>query len=155
MTNNEILNQLRNALSLHDKLIIEIFQHSGFNVTPSQLKALLKNEQAPGFVKCKDSMMVAFLDGFIIHKRGAIEKKTDTAQPSPKLSNNMVLKKMRIALKFHESDMLDVMQLAEIKLSKSELNALFRIEGHKKYNPCDDSFLSNFLKGLSIRFRKD
>jgi len=156
MTNNEILKQICNALNLQDKLIIEIFQHNDFNLTPSQLKAVLKKEQDPGFVKCKDAMLLAFLDGLIIHKRGKIENKAPALDPTTvELSNNQVLKKLRVALKFHESDMLAVLQKADLKVTKSELNALFRKPGHKNYKSCDDKFLIGFLTGLSSHFEKD
>jgi uncharacterized protein YehS (DUF1456 family) len=95
------------------------------------------------------------LDGLILHKRG--KKETEPGQvkkaASP-LTNNAILKKLRIALELKEDDMIGVLKLADIAVSKSELTALFRKEGHKNYKECGDQFLRNFLNGLFIRYRK-
>ncbi|MBU1079865.1 MAG: DUF1456 family protein, partial [Spirochaetes bacterium] len=74
--------------------------------------------------------------------------------PAPAaLDNNMVLKKIRIALELKEEDMIAVMRLAGADLSKNELSALFRKKGQKNYMECMDQFLRNFLSGLA-RFGK-
>jgi len=75
-------------------------------------------------------------------------RKSDT-----QLTNNTILKKLRIALELKEDDMLAILRLAGVEISKHELTALFRKEGHKNYKECGDQFLRKFLKGLSIRYR--
>ena len=69
------------------------------------------------------------------------------------LTNNGILKKLRIALKFREDEMLSTLKLAGMSLSKSELSALFRKEGQRHYKECGDQILRNFLKGLTTRLR--
>jgi len=69
------------------------------------------------------------------------------------LTNNAILKKLRIALELKEDDMVGILKLADIDISKSELTALFRKEGHRNYKECGDQFLRNFLKGLTISHR--
>ena len=99
-------------------------------------------------------IMEHFLDGLIIHKRGKKENKTETVKKTAvPLTNNIILKKIRIALELQEDDMLGILKLANVQLSKSELTALFRRVGHKNYKECGDQFLRNFLKGLTIRYR--
>jgi len=49
--------------------------------------------------------------------------------------------------------MLAILKLADAQISKHELTALFRKEGHRNYKECSDQFLRKFLKGLSIRYR--
>ena len=78
---------------------------------------------------------------------GHVEK-----QDSP-LTNNSILKKLRIALKFREDDMLSTLKLAGMNLSKSELSALFRKEGQRHYKECGDQILRNFLQGMTMRYR--
>jgi uncharacterized protein YehS (DUF1456 family) len=95
-----------------------------------------------------------FLDGLILHKRGRKEiKPGETRKPDSRLTNNTILKKLRIALELKEDDMLGILKLADVDISKSELTALFRKEGHKNYKECGEQFLRKFLKGLSIRYR--
>ncbi len=66
------------------------------------------------------------------------------------LSNNDILKKLRVALELKDDDILHILKLADFEMSKSELNALFRKEDHPNYMPCGDQLLRNFLNGLII-----
>jgi len=69
------------------------------------------------------------------------------------MTNNDILKKLRVALKLTNDDIAKIMELVDFKVSKSELGALFRKEDHPKYMECGDQFLRNFLNGLIIHFR--
>lgn len=66
------------------------------------------------------------------------------------LTNNDILKKLRVALKLRNEDIVDIMALVDFKVTVSELGALFRNEDHPKYKNCGDQFLRNFLNGLVI-----
>jgi uncharacterized protein YehS (DUF1456 family) len=134
--------------------MIEIFKLSDYEIDRSNLTALLKKEDEEGYVECSDRSLGSFLDGLISLKRG---KKTvepgETRKPAARLTNNAILKKVRIALELREDDMLEILRLADADISKPELTALFRREGHKHYKECGDQFLRKFLKGLSLRQR--
>lgn len=66
------------------------------------------------------------------------------------LTNNDILKKLRVALKLRNEDIVEIMALVDFKVTVSELGALFRNEDHPKYKNCGDQFLRNFLNGLVI-----
>jgi uncharacterized protein YehS (DUF1456 family) len=66
------------------------------------------------------------------------------------LTNNDILKKLRVALKLRNEDIVEIMSLVDFKVTVSELGALFRNEDHPKYKNCGDQFLRNFLNGLVI-----
>lgn len=154
MTNNDILRRVRYALNINDPGMIEIFGLADCLMGKTDLANLLKKEDEPGFVECTDKIMENFLNGLICLKRGKIEQRqSQESRPAERLSNNTILKKIRIALELREDDMLEIMGLADVKVSKSELTALFRKKGHKNYKECGDQFLRNFLKGLTIRYR--
>lgn len=154
MTNNDILRQLRYALNINDSTMVEIFKLADHEIEQSNLTGLLKKEDEEGFVNCSDDVLGYFLDGLILHKRGRKEiKPGETRKPDSRLTNNTILKKLRIALELKEDDMLGILKLANVDISKSELTALFRKEGHKNYKECGDQFLRKFLKGLSICYR--
>ena len=154
MTNNDILRQLRYALSINDSTMIEIFKLANHEIEQANLTGLLKKEDEEGFVNCGDAVLGYFLDGLILHKRGKKETEPgETRKPDSRLTNNAILKKLRIALELKEDDMLAILKLAGVGISKHELTALFRKEGHKNYKECGDHFLRKFLKGLSIRYR--
>ncbi|PIQ16655.1 MAG: hypothetical protein COW67_01770 [Flavobacteriales bacterium CG18_big_fil_WC_8_21_14_2_50_32_9] len=69
------------------------------------------------------------------------------------LSNNDILKKLRVALKLRDDDIVSICALVDFKITKSELGALYRNEEHPKYMECGDQFLRNFLNGLIIHLR--
>jgi len=154
MTNNDILRQLRFALNINDSTMIEIFKLSEHEIEQFSLPGLLKKEDEEGFALCSDDVLRYLLDGLILHKRGRKEMRLgETRKPDSRLTNNAILKKLRIALELKEDDMLGILKLANVDISKHELTALFRKEGHKNYKECGDQFLRKFLKGLSVRYR--
>ena len=69
------------------------------------------------------------------------------------LSNNDIMKKLRVALKLRDTDIIKILKLVDFKITESELGALFRAEDHPKYMECGDQILRNFLNGLIIYLR--
>ena len=108
-------------------------------------------------IKCKNSMLESFLNGFIIFKRGKQDPKpgqSETAVLKDENPNNMLLKKLKIGLSLTSDDMLDILKKTGVIVTKGELSALFRKEGHKNYQECGDKYARNFLKGLAIKNRE-
>ena len=66
------------------------------------------------------------------------------------MSNNDVMKKLRVALKLNDDDIVKILELVDFRITKSELSAIFRKEDHPNYKPCGDQILRNFLNGLII-----
>ncbi|MGB0391190.1 MAG: DUF1456 family protein [Salibacteraceae bacterium] len=66
------------------------------------------------------------------------------------LSNNDIIKKLRVALKLRDDDIIEILKLVDYQIGKSELGAFFRAEDHPKYMPLQDQILRNFLNGLVI-----
>ncbi len=69
------------------------------------------------------------------------------------MTNNDVLKKLRVALMLRDDEIVEILKLVDFKISKAELGALFRKEDHPNYMECGDQILRNFLNGLVIHFR--
>ena len=69
------------------------------------------------------------------------------------LSNNDIFKKLRVAHKLRDTDIVKICELVDFKVTKSELGAIFRNENHEKYMECGDQILRNFLNGLIIHLR--
>ncbi|MEI7977617.1 MAG: DUF1456 family protein [Bacteroidota bacterium] len=69
------------------------------------------------------------------------------------MSNNDILKKLRVALHLKNTDIIEILKLVDFKISESELGALFRKEDHPNYKDCGDQILRNFLNGLVIHLR--
>lgn len=152
MANNDVLRSIRDALNIDDATMIEIFKRAGREIGQSTISALLKTEDQDDFIPCSDPIMGFFLEGLIIHKRGQREGAPVPSEKSPTaLTNNAILKKLRIALDLKEDDLVGIFKLAGISMSKHELTALFRKQGHKHYKECNDQTLKDFLKGLTLR----
>ncbi|MCD6526819.1 MAG: DUF1456 family protein [Desulfuromonas sp.] len=154
MTYNDILRRFRYAVDLSDDAMVEIFAKAGEKLTTEQMLQLLKREDEPGYQECSEEQMTAFLNALIIYTRGEQKSQPGKAVADERpLNNNVILKKLRIALEMREQDMLEVFACAGFRLSKGELSALFRKKGHKNYKPCGDQLLRNFLKGLTLHNR--
>lgn len=69
------------------------------------------------------------------------------------LTNNDIIKKLRVALQLRDDQIVDILKLVDFKISKSELGAFFRKEDHPKYMEMQDQILRNFLNGLVIHLR--
>ena len=66
------------------------------------------------------------------------------------MSNNDILKKLRVALQLRDDQIVEIMGLVDFKMTESEVNAFFRKEDHANYVKCGDQVLRNFLNGLVI-----
>jgi uncharacterized protein YehS (DUF1456 family) len=150
MLNNDVMRSLRYILNVNDAKIAEITRLTGCEIPDSEAVAYLKKDDEAGFKPCPDRIMAHFLDGVVIYKRGK-----DESRPTPPIelpvTNNMVLKKLRVAFELKEDDMHAILQSVDFPVSKPELNALFRKAGHSNYRVCGDQLLRNFLKGLAQR----
>ncbi|NRD22924.1 DUF1456 family protein [Winogradskyella litoriviva] len=69
------------------------------------------------------------------------------------MTNNDIFKKLRVAHKLRDDDIVKILELVDFRISKSELNAMFRNEDHPKFMECGDQILRNFLNGLIIHLR--
>lgn len=156
MTNNDFLRRLRYALNLRDSVTVQIFKKGGINLTKEDVVNYLKKDIDEGFKKLSNNDLISFLDGLITYKRG--EKKD--ASPAPKIKitknnlNNILLRKLRIALAFKSYDMIEIFKLGGVEISEGELSALFRSEERKNYKECGDKYIRVFLKGL-IEYCRD
>ena len=130
-----------------------IFKLGGYEASKPELAAWLAREEEPGFVLCEDEKLARFLNGLIIKNRGP--KDDEPPEPERVLSNNMVLRKLKIALNLQADDLLEILELNEFTLSKHELSALFRRPDHKNYRECLDQLLRNILDGMEKHYRKN
>ena len=96
--------------------------------------------------------MARFLNGLIIKNRGS--KGDEIPKPESVLSNNIILRKLKIALNLQADDLLEMLQLSNFTISKHELSALFRNPNHKNYRRCLDQLLRNILDGMEKKYRK-
>ncbi|WP_002151530.1 DUF1456 family protein [Bacillus cereus] len=173
ISNNDILIRVRYALDIKDTDMVEIFKLGGVEVTKEEVRKMLTKLKNSYYdevddidvveydyeIKCNNVMLESFLNGFITFKRGKQDPKpgqSDKQAMSLKSNgsvNNLVLKKLKIALSLTSEDMLDILEDVGVIVTKGELSALLRKEGHKNYKECGDRYARNFLKGLAVSYR--
>ena len=155
MTNNDFLRRLRYALNIKDNVMVQIFKRGNIVLTREDVIDYLKKDIDEGFKKLNNNDLISFLDGLIIQKRG--KREDGTPIPQVKVTknnlNNILLRKLRIALSFKSYDMIKIFKLGGVEISEGELSALFRSEDHKNYKECGDKYIRVFLKGLTEFYR--
>jgi uncharacterized protein YehS (DUF1456 family) len=174
MSNGDILIRVRYALDIKDADMVEIFKLGGVDIEKEEVREMMKKSKKDDYnefdddseltennniVTCNNKMLESFLNGFIIFKRGKQDPKP--GQPDkPAMSlknnknvNNLMLKKLKIALSLTSEDIIDILKEAGVLITKGELSALLRKEGHKNFKECGDRYARNFLKGLAIKYR--
>lgn len=150
MTNNDILRRLRYTFSFNDNQMIELFAMGGITVTRQQVSNWLKKDDDDYFENINDKMLATFLNGFIISKRGENNNKPTVNEES--LNNNVIFRKIKIALNLKDIDILSIISDGGINISKHELSAFFRAPGQQQYRKCNDQILRYFLKGLQLHY---
>lgn len=151
MTNNDILRRIRYIFDFNDNKMIAVFGLADYKVTREQISDWLKKDDDPACQPCSDTQLAIFLNGLINDKRG----KKEGAQPEPEqhLTNNIIFMKLKIALNLKADDVLEILSLVDMNISKHELSAFFRKTDHKHYRKCKDQILRNFLKGVQLKYR--
>lgn len=152
MNNNDIIRKIRYIFDYNDSAMLKIFKQADKEVSIEELSNWLKRDEDENFVGIYDKDLASFLNGFINEKRG--KKEGEQPKPEKTLNNNIILRKLKIALNLKDTDVIDIMDLAGISFSKHELSAFFRKPGQKQYRACKDQFLRNFLYGLELKHRK-
>ena len=151
MINNDILRRVRYTFDFNDSKMIAIFGSADHPVTRAQISDWLKKEDDPAYRKCNDMLLAIFLNGLINDKRG--KKEGPQPEPEKRLTNNIIFRKLKIALNLKAEDILEILDLADLRISKHELSAFFRKPDNKHYRGCKDQILRKFLKGLQLRYR--
>ena len=152
MLNNDIIRSLRYILNIEDQKLVDIVGLAEGVVSLANMRSMLKNEDEPTFLACDDKVMSYFLDGLIYFKRGKDESRPPLPFELP-ISNNIILKKLRVAFELKEDDIHSILESANCKLGRSELSAFMRKRDHPNYRDCGDQVMRYFLKGLKLKIR--
>ena len=147
VTNNDVLRSVQQIFDLDAAGIVDIFALAEHALTAEDVDAWLKgNDEAV----LSDVLLATFLNGLINDQRG----KKDGPQPEPEavINNNIVFRKLKIALDLQADDILEILESEGVQLSKHELSAFFRKQKHKHYRACSDDVLQAFLSGAKNRF---
>ena len=148
MINNDILGRICTIFDLNEEKILSVFKLGQCDISAAQLADFFKEKNTPAYKALVDLELASFLNGLIIEKRGVKEGPQHLAEQV--LNNNIIFNKVKIAFALKADEVLAILDLAKMTLSKYELSAFFRNVNNKHYNKCSDLVLSAFLKGLTI-----
>ncbi len=152
MDNNDILRRIRYAFDFSDTEMMNLFAKGDYAATRAEISDWMKQEDNEAYVGLYDKQLASFLNGLIIEKRGSKPGPPPKAEKT--LNNNIILRKLKIALNLRDDGMLDVFNQAEFKVSKHEISAFFRKPTQSQYRNCKDQFLRNFIIGMQKKYRK-
>ena len=156
MTYNDILRRFRYALNINDRTMMEHIQAWRASDGPARSERPAEKRGRARLMSCAAARSwVPFWTGSLFtNEAGRRPREGRRNDPIAQLTNNLILRKIRIALELKEDDMLGILKLANITLSRSELSAFFRDKEHKNFKACGDQVLRNFLNGLAVRYRE-
>jgi len=153
MNNNDVIRRVRYIFDFNDNKMIEMFSLADVAVTREEISDWMKKEEDPAYKNCADVQLASFLNGLINFKRG--KREGEQPKPEKQMNNNNVFMKLKIALNLKAEDVIEILESADLRVSKPELSAFFRKKGHKHYRECKDQILRNFLKGLQLKYRPE
>lgn len=150
MNNNDRLTRLRYALDIKDNDMVELFSLGGVTVTKEEYLSMLNKIDDDLYENMlEDEMFERFLNGMIMSQRGKKDDDKVVYELHEGNANNVFLKKIKIALSLTTDDMLHYLDEAGVSVSKSELTAFLRKEGHRNYKVCGDNYTRHFFKRLN------
>jgi uncharacterized protein YehS (DUF1456 family) len=142
---SEIIKDIKEALNLNRAQILHLYELEDFYMSKERLDSILKNPSKKGAKNATYEELGVFLDGLISFKRG----KSNKQEPKDViLDNNLILKKLRVALNLKEYEIALIFELTDFKISNSTIKDFFRSSSHPKYKECDNKTLKAFLEGL-------
>ena len=152
INNNDVLRRVRYIFDFNDQTMVDIFALGGCKASQVEVTAWLARDDDKSFKYCENEPFIRFLNGLIIKYRGP--KGDKTPEPESVLNNNVVLRKLKIALDLQADDLLQILSLSDFMMSKHELSALFRRPDHKNYRECLDQVLRNVLDGMAKHYKQ-
>jgi len=145
---------------MNDKLMLKIFDLVNYKLSVEELQRYLHKEEHKDYLIMPDYLLCIFLDGFIQFKRGKKEGEEELTQAErvasskkQKLNNNVIVNKIKIALSLKAEDLIEILKLADFRISKSEISAFFRKPSHRNYRECGNQFLRNMLTGITSKYQ--
>ena len=144
------MRRIRYTFDFNDTKMIELFASAELTVTRSQISDWLKKDDDEAYQELSDLQLAIFLNGLINDRRG--KKEGDQPIPERRLNNNAIFRKLKIALNLKDEDILAILELAGMRISKHELSAFFRNPTQTQFKQCNDQILRNFLKGVQLTY---
>jgi len=151
MNHNDILKRLRYMFDYNDDAMMDIFQKGGETVDRATLSSWMKSEEAEDYQIMAPKNLTIFLNGFIALKRGA--RPEGPPKPEKYLTNNLIFKKLKIALSLTTEDILEIFILIHKPIGMHEINSFLRNPEKRQFRRLKDQYLRQFIAGLQNKYR--
>jgi len=151
MNHNDVMRSVRYTLDANDDRLADIVKLGGGEASIDDVRGFLKDPDDASATPIDDRTMAQFLDGVIYALRGRDESRP--APPPERVTNNVVLKKLRVAYSLQEADLLAIFAAGGHDITKPELSSFLRKPDNSHFRACGDQYLRAFLKGLALRVR--
>jgi len=148
MTHNAALRSIATALRMNEDKVLEVVRLGGGDVDAAAVSSWLKGDGEAGGAACPDKAMAQFLNGLVVSRRGT-QPGQAPAPLEPVVTNNVILKKVRVALNLQDRDVAAFFVRAGANVTKSERAAFFRRRDDSNYRECGDAVLLKFLASLT------
>ncbi len=142
------LHRIKEALGLDRAAVRKIYELEAYPIDEARLDAILRNPSSQRGKGADYEELGVFLDGLIHLLRGEVRRRP-AEDAEIVLDNNLILKKLRVALQLREMDVETIFELADAPMSPAKIRDLFRAPGHPKFLPCTDGTLERFFEGLA------
>ena len=152
MTNNYVLASIMKAIDLDKTAVLKAYRLVDKKISQDDVDDILREEKDEKFILLSDEGFELFLNGLIAYKRGPSDKKAKKQKIY--FSNNIVLKKLKIALDLKDEDIIQIFANDGLEITKSQLTAYFRRDGHINYRKCSDALLKRFINGCKDYSKK-
>jgi uncharacterized protein YehS (DUF1456 family) len=133
--------------------MIDLFRQADLEVTRAEVSDWMKKDDDPDYKGLNDNQLAHFLNGMINDRRG--KKEGEQPKAEKRMNNNIVFRKLKIALNLKDNDVLEILELVDMKISKHELSALFRNPEQGQYRVCKDQLLRKFIHGMQLKYHVD
>lgn len=151
MNYNDILKRVRYTFDYNDETMMQIFLKGGESVDRSTLSNWMKREEDEAFEKMVAKRLTVFLNGLIAHKRG--EREGGPPKPEKYLTNNLIFKKLKIALSLTTEDILEMFILSGRVIGMHEITSFLRNPEKKQFQPMKDQYLRQFIYAIQDKYR--
>ncbi len=161
MHNNDIVRRLQYIFNISSKDMLAIFKLGDLDLTKAEFLAIIAK---PAPESARDAQLSRydlekFMNGLIVSQRG--HKKNEDGSLAPQDYsmqrdndiNNVVIKKIKIAMSYTTEDLLAFWQAADFKVTKGEVGAMLRRKSHPKYLVAGDQFMRKLLMGMAETLR--
>lgn len=144
---NLVLKRVSAISNLTNRQIANVLKKSNKKLTSATVDLWLLEEEDTNHVPLSSVDLSFFLNGLIIHFRGAREDGF-VPEADKDLDNNMIFKKLKIAYDIQTDEIAPMFRAINRRITKNEVASFLRGANHAQYREMKDQYLRNFMSAI-------